>query len=108
MKLLVRVKGKPAGTLEKTEAGKYLFSYYDGFLAEPDTPPVSLTMPKKRTDYQSDYLFPCFFNILPEGYNKQLICRKHKIDEKDYFTLLKVVAERDTIGAITVHSYEQV
>ena len=47
-------------------------------------------------------LFPSFINMLPEGFNKHLICQSLKIDEDDYFGLLLTVAEYDTIGAVTV------
>jgi serine/threonine-protein kinase HipA len=40
--------------------------------------------------------------MLPEGTNKQAICKLNKIDLNDYFGLLLTVATEDTIGAITI------
>lgn len=40
--------------------------------------------------------------MLPEGSNKQVICRRKKIDTDDYFSLLVTVAKYDTIGAVRV------
>ena len=47
-------------------------------------------------------LFPFFYNMLPEGSNKQNICFELRIDPKDYFGLLLTTAKYDTIGAIQV------
>ena len=64
--------------------------------------PVSLTMPFREEPYQSDYLFPVFTNMLPEGANRKIVCRSWCLDEKDFFGLLRKIATYDTIGAITV------
>ena len=46
--------------------------------------------------------FSIFFNLIPEGVNKQLICKKKRIDRDDYFGILLEVAGGDTIGAVKV------
>ena len=74
-------------------------SLYPGILSKPS---ISLTMPKNKLEFQSSTLFPFFFNLIPEGVNKQLICRKKRIDRDDYFGLLLEVAGGDTIGAVKV------
>ena len=102
MKLEVFIKDLPAGILEKRNDEMYFFSYFEKYLESNDKLPLSLTMPTNNKEYFSDHLFPCFFNILPEGFNKNLVCRMNKIDERDYFTLLSTVARTDTIGHITV------
>ena len=68
--------------------------------------PVSLTMPFREEPYQSDYLFPVFTNMLPEGANRKIVCRSWRLDEKDFFGLLLKIATFDTIGAITVKEVE--
>ena len=68
--------------------------------------PVSLTMPFREEPYQSDYLFPFFTNMLPEGANRKIVCRSWRLDEKDFFGLLLKIATHDTIGAITVKEVE--
>lgn len=40
--------------------------------------------------------------MLPEGANKRIVCREHKIDENDLFGLLNCFSGKDIIGAITV------
>ena len=48
-----------------------------------------------------------FFNMLPEGSNKQVICKRMRIDSDDYFGLLMTTAKTDIIGAIRVIKIEQ-
>lgn len=94
-----------AGILEKNAEG-YFFTYDSAYLQNSDTPPISLMMPKRAEPYHSPILFPYFFNMLPEGFNKKGICWRLKIDENDYFTLLLKVAHTETIGAITVKALD--
>jgi serine/threonine-protein kinase HipA len=44
--------------------------------------------------------------MLPEGSNKQVICKLMRIDPKDYFGLLMTTAKTDIIGAIRVIKIE--
>jgi serine/threonine-protein kinase HipA len=57
--------------------------------------------------YHSKHLFPFFYNMLPEGSNKQVVCRFWRIDEDDYFGLLLTTAKNDTIGAVTVSTIQE-
>jgi serine/threonine-protein kinase HipA len=95
-------KGIAAGTLIQQDDGCFVFSYYDQWLADHDKPSISLTLTRDRKMYKAEHLFPFFFNMLPEGSNREAICRKLRIDEHDDFGLLVHVASNDAIGAITV------
>ena len=44
--------------------------------------------------------------MLPEGANKQAICKQNRIDLDDYFGILLTVAQYDTIGAVRVIEVE--
>jgi serine/threonine-protein kinase HipA len=61
-----------------------------------------LTLPKSKREFTSSTLFPFFFNLIPEGANKRLLCSKKRIDFDDYFGILLEVAGGDTIGAVTI------
>lgn len=50
--------------------------------------------------------FPFFSGLLPEGENKDSICKKLKINPKNKFTLLQELAQNETIGDITVQGVE--
>jgi HipA-like protein len=93
---------KLAGILTQHNTKSYEFRYEDEWFANNNLPAISLTLPKSKQTYQSEYLFPFFFNMLSEGVNKKLQCRQLKIDENDYFGLLMATAQNDTIGAITI------
>jgi serine/threonine-protein kinase HipA len=79
----------------------YTFEYCEDYL-NSNLPPISLTLPKRKEIYYSEYLFPFFTNMLPEGGNRRIICRSLRIDETDYFGLLEAMADKDFIGAVNV------
>ena len=89
------------GVLTK-EKGKYYFRYTEDYLLNENNPPISLTLPKQKEPFVSDFLFPFFYGLLAEGTNKELQCRILKIDENDHFTRLIKTGGYDTIGGITV------
>ncbi len=105
-KALVFRNGEIAGTLIQNSPENYEFIYNDNWFLNDKLPAISLTFPKSRKAFQSDHLFPFFFNLLSEGVNKELQCRQLKIDENDYFGLLLATASIDTIGAITISPFE--
>ena len=94
--------GVLAGTLEKKAPDDYRFVYAESYLANSVLPSISLTLPKTKTEHQSNVLFSFFTGLLSEGINKDIQCRLLKIDEQDDFTRLIKTAGYDTIGAITV------
>lgn len=101
-KAAVYRNGELIGTLTEESRSSYIFRYDDRWFADAKKTAVSLTLPKTQPEYQSEILFPFFFNLLSEGVNRQLQCRQLKIDEADHFGLLLATAQHDTIGAITV------
>ncbi|MDD5362239.1 MAG: HipA N-terminal domain-containing protein [Ignavibacteria bacterium] len=90
-----------AGDLVKTKNG-YIFTYNDKYFNDKDKPAISISFPKSKKQFVSEFLFPFFFGLLSEGVNKEIQCRTLRIDEKDYFTRLIKTASTDTIGAITL------
>jgi len=101
-KARILYKDEAAGTLIQHDNGEFTFQYEDAWLANSRKPHISLTFPKSEQVYQSKYLFPFFYQMLPEGSNKELICRHHKIDKDDAFGLLMTTAADDAIGAVSV------
>lgn len=91
-----------AGVLTEQAPGKeYIFTYDSAYLASGGAP-VSVTLPLQSAPYASESLFPFFVNLLPEGANRTIICRKYRIDKEDLFGLLSVMSGRDFIGAVNV------
>jgi HipA-like protein len=95
-----------AGLLIEENRKQYVFRYDENYYIDENKPAISLTLPKSRKEYNSEFLFPFFFNMLSEGVNKKLQCLQLKIDEEDNFGLLAATAQYDTIGAITVKPIE--
>lgn len=101
-KAKVLFKGEEAGVLTQQDDGSFLFQYNGRWAADSGKPAISLTLPKTENAYHSQFLFPFFYNMLPEGFNKQIVCRRSRIDQSDDFGLLMTAAANDTIGAVTV------
>ena len=99
---VVYINRERAGLLTEHDNGSFEFIYDALWLADDDKAAISLTMPKQTPSYLSDHLFPVFYNLLPEGVNKQAVCRLGKIDKDDHFGLLLTTARYDTVGAISV------
>jgi HipA-like protein len=95
-------KGEKAGLLTQLDNGYFKYEYDDLWISDNSKPAISLTLPKSRKEYKLNYLFPFFYNMLPEGANKQLVCKHMRIDNDDFFSLLLLTAPYDTIGAVTV------
>lgn len=95
-------KGQEAGVLSQQDDGTFTFQYNLAWVDDRSKPAISLTLPKTTKPYHSPYLFPFFFNMLPEGSNKQVVCQLNRLDKADYFGLLLTIAKTDTIGAVTV------
>ena len=101
-KAKVLFKNEEAGILTQLDDGSFSFRYHEDWVANNDRQSISLTLPKNAKEFHSKYLFPFFFNMLPEGSNKQVVCKLNRIDRGDYFGLLMTTAKNDSIGAVTI------
>ncbi len=106
-KAKILYKEEEAGVLTQQDDGTFIFRYHDSWMADINKMGLSLTLPKTQQEYHSEYLFPFFYNMLPEGSNKQVVCKHMRIDSDDYFGLLMNTAKTDIIGAIRVIKIEQ-
>jgi HipA-like protein len=95
-------KGEKAGILTQHDDASFTYSYTNDWMLNDKKPNISMTLDKKNKEYHSQFLFPFFYNMLPEGTNKLALCKQNRIDQDDYFGLLLTVAGNDTIGAITI------
>ena len=105
-KAKILYKDEEAGALTQYDDGSFTFRYTDTWMADNSKPGISLTLPKIGQEFRSKFLFPFFYNMLPEGSNKQVVCRLNKIDQTDYFGLLMTIAKYDSIGAVRVMKIE--
>lgn len=102
----VLFKDESAGILTQHDGGFFTFTYHKTWVDDPGKPAISVTLPKRQEPYRSQFLFPFFYNMLPEGSNKQVVCQLNRLDKNDYFGLLMTIAKTDTIGAVTVRKIE--
>jgi serine/threonine-protein kinase HipA len=94
--------GLAAGILEEVAEG-FRFTYLKQYLNQNSrSSPVSLTLPLRAESYKSPSLFAFFYGLIPEGSMREILCRRQKIDEKDYFGILLVSTQEDTIGNILI------
>ncbi|MEI7724820.1 MAG: HipA N-terminal domain-containing protein [Bacteroidota bacterium] len=100
-------KDEEAGILTQHDDGSFTFRYNDAWMADSKKPGISLKIPKVEQEYHSKFLFPFFYNMLPEGSNKQTVCKYNRIDKNDYFGLLITTAKYDSIGAVRVIKLEK-
>ena len=106
-KAIVKVNKQTAGYLTENDDRSFIFVYDATYLADTKSTAISLTFPLRAEPYVSQTLFPFFYNMLAEGDNKAILCRKFKIDENDFFGLLLATASHDAIGAITISKKEE-
>ena len=99
-------KGEEAGLLTQHDDSSFTFRYHPLWVSDSNKPSISLTLPKIKEEYQSDHLFPFFYNMLPEGSNKRAVSNNLRIDKNDDFGLLLITAIYDSIGAVTVRNIE--
>lgn len=99
-------KNQEAGMLIQHNNGSFTFKYENSWMSDATKPSIGLTLPKTQQEYHSDFLFPFFYNMLPEGSNKQIVCKLNKLDSNDYFGLLLTTAKNDNIGAVKVIKIE--
>jgi len=95
-------KDEEAGMLIQHDDGSFTFRYQDAWMIDSTKTGISLTLPKIKQEYHSKFLFPFFYNMLPEGSNKQVICKHNRLDSNDDFGLLIITAKNDSIGAVRV------
>lgn len=98
--------GALAGTLTEENPHQFVFRYDDIFFGDVNKLAISLTLPKTKREFRSEFLFPFFFNMLSEGVNRKLQSTLWRIDEEDSFGLLMATAQNDSIGAVTVKAMD--
>lgn len=103
----VLYKKEKAGMLIQLDDASFVFRYEDHWFNDVNKPAISLTLPKTQQEYTFEHLFPFFYNMLPEGSNRQTVCFENRIDTKDHLGILLTTAKQDTIGAVTIKKVDK-
>ncbi|GAA5056548.1 type II toxin-antitoxin system HipA family toxin [Nocardia callitridis] len=92
--------GRLAGHLRR-EHDDVVFSYSEPYLADPTTPNVAFTLPKRAEGFRATAgSVPAFFaGLLPEGLRLTAITAATRTSEDDHFSILLAVGA-DTIGDV--------
>lgn len=90
-----------AGILTESSEGTYFFKYNTDYLANEKNNPVSLTLPKREEAYISEFLFPFFDGLIPEGWLMDIGIKNWKLNNKDRMGLLLHLCS-DCIGNVSV------
>ncbi|MCP4978607.1 MAG: phosphatidylinositol kinase [Maribacter sp.] len=89
-----------AGILTEDEEG-YHFIYTPDYLMMGNAIPVSLTLPLQEETFHSEFLFPFFDGLIPEGWLLDIAQKNWKLNPRDRMGLLLTTC-RDCIGNISV------
>ncbi len=92
-----------AGVLSRTKEG-YMFTYEENYFHDSQAPAISLTLPKTKQVYLSEFLFPFFSGLLAEGPQKTVQCELLNIDDTDDFTRL-IQTAHETVGTVTIRKH---
>ena len=94
-----------AGTLTE-DADGFLFEYEKEYLNREDAEPISLTLPLSANPFRSNFLFPFFDGLIPEGWLLDIAQKNWKLNLRDRMSILLVTC-RDCIGAVSVEPFEE-
>ncbi len=89
-----------AGILTEDEEG-YHFMYTSEYLMTGNAVPVSLTLPLQEEAFHSEFLFPFFDGLIPEGWLLDIAQKNWKLNPRDRMGVLLATC-RDCIGNISV------
>lgn len=94
------VNNNLAGILMEDEEG-YQFTYFQNYLKSENPVAVSLTLPLQEKPFHSDFLFPFFDGLIPEGWLLDIAHKNWKLNPRDRMGLLLATC-KDCIGNISV------
>lgn len=89
-----------AGTLIQDENG-FTFAYLDEYLKDENARAISLTLPLRQEPYRSNYLFPFFDGLIPEGWLLDLACSYFNLNHLDRMSIL-LKTGKNVIGNVSI------
>ena len=93
--------GRVAGTLKLTETGSLSFAYSAEWLADPSTPPLSVSLPKRDRRFSDRECRPFFAGLLPEHGQRDAVAAALGLSKHNDFALLDALGG-EVAGALTL------
>ena len=93
--------GVVAGSLALDRHGAMRFAYDGAWVADPDRPPVSFSLPKRPESYSTRLCTPFFEGLLPEGTQRDAVAAALGVSSANTFRLLAGLGE-EVAGALTL------
>ncbi len=94
------INNEQAGILKETDEG-YFFSYDESYLNKDNAIAIALSLPLQENAFQSEYQFPFFDGLIPEGWLLDIAHKNWKLNPRDRMGLLLTTC-RNCIGNISV------
>lgn len=99
--LAVRWNGEHVGDLSLDRSGAMHFQYSAQWLTNSQTPPISITIPKRNEEFSDRECKPFFEGLLPEEWQREAAARALGISAGNPFRLLEHLGG-DVAGALTL------
>lgn len=99
--LCVWWEGALVGALQIDEHGDLAFAYDVGWLADPQAPAVSFSLPKRAEPFNRRETRPFFAGLLPEEGQRDAVARALGVSKANDFRLLEQLGG-DVAGALTL------
>ena len=110
MKLIVSIerrgKQRYIGTIEGTSPSDARFQYDEGYLRDPDSAPISISLPLQEELFTAQQTKNYFEGLLPEGYTRRTVAQWMHVDENDYLSILHGLG-RECLGAIQIRTEDE-
>ncbi|MBQ8994791.1 MAG: type II toxin-antitoxin system HipA family toxin [Oscillospiraceae bacterium] len=111
MELIVSIEcnGKQclAGIIEGSSGEDACFRYAESYLQDPNTAPISISLPKREEPFSVLQTKNYFEGLLPEGFTRRTVAQWMHVDENDYLSILHGLG-RECLGAIQIRNEEEV
>ena len=106
MTLNVYFGQKLAGRLFSTDNRGVIFQYDETYLSDPQSKPLSLSLPLQKAEYSQAKCLPFFAGLLPEGESRRKIARYFQVSENSTIKLLEILGG-ECAGLISVVSEDE-
>jgi len=89
------------GDITGNDSNDACFSYGEEYAANPESRPISISLPLERKNFDSKSTRNFFEGLLPEGFTRRCVAEWMHTDENDYLSILAGLGN-ECLGAIKI------